>query len=89
VYFKWQVARSLSEIALDLQALRTHFNSRTLNFNGSEVDPDVQRYLVAGLNSSFSDYPMPGLFQSRPQTPFDLELDAVLNYLESQTEMEQ
>ena len=88
VYFKWQVARSLSEIALDLQSLRTHLDSRNLHLDESEAPPAVRRYLDAGLHSSFSDYPIPGLFQPRPQTPFDLELDPVLDYLESQTEMD-
>lgn len=89
VYFKWQVARSLSEIGLGLQALRTHAETRSLDFDGTEVDPAVRQYLEAGLNSSFADYPVPNIFQPKPKTPFDLELDGVLTYLESQTESDQ
>lgn len=84
IYFKWQVARSLSEIALDLQELRAHDETRVLRFDDTSVDPEARRYLEAGLNTSFSDYPMPGVFQPRPETPFDIELDQVIDYLESQ-----
>jgi hypothetical protein len=88
VYFNWQVARSLSEIALGLQELRAHTGSRSLRFDESDVAPEVRRYLDAGLNTSFSDYPMPAFFKPRPKTPFDVELDPVLDYLESQTEID-
>lgn len=83
-YFKWQVARSLSEIALDLQELRAHDETRVLRFDEASADPQVRRYLEAGLNTSFSDYPMSGIFQPRRETPFDIELDRVIDYLESQ-----
>lgn len=84
IYFKWQVARSLAEIALDLQELRAHDESRELRFDETSVDPEARRYLEAGLNTSFSDYPMPGIFLPRRETPFDIELDRVIDYLESQ-----
>lgn len=83
-YFKWQVARLLSEIALDLQELRAHDETRALRFDETFTDPQVRHYLEAGLNTSFSDYPMPGVFQPWRETPFDIELDRVIDYLESQ-----
>ncbi len=88
VYFKWQVARTLSEIAMDLQELRTHTKPTNLEVDTSAAPPAVQRYLDAGLHTSFSYYPLPGPFQPRLQTPFDAELGPVLDYLESQTEMD-
>jgi hypothetical protein len=88
VYFKWQIARMLSEIALDLQELHTHSPSRALNFDDRSVSPEVCRYLDAGLNTSFAEYPLSGPFRTRPETPFDLHLDPVLEYLESQMEMD-
>lgn len=84
IYFKWQVARSLAEIALDLQELRTHDEARNLHFDETDAAPEVRRYLEAGLNTSFSDYPMRGIFQPRCETPFDIEIDRVIDYLESQ-----
>ena len=88
VYFKWQVARTLSELALDLQQLRTHDPARQLDIHNETIPPDVHRYLDAGLNTSFSDYPVAGPFQSVQKTPFDADLEPVLAYLESQMEME-
>jgi hypothetical protein len=88
VYFKWQMARTLSEIALDLQELHTHSPSRTLDFDNRPASPEVRRYLDAGLNTSFSDYPLNGPFQMRPETPFDININPVLDYLESQMEMD-
>jgi hypothetical protein len=60
IYFKWQIARTLGRIAIDLQDLRQHNHSRILDFNPETITPRVQRYLDAGLNTSFSDYPIPG-----------------------------
>lgn len=87
VYFKWQVARMLAEIALDLQELRTHTASRTLRLDDTRLAPQGRQYLIAGLGTSFADYPMPGPFQPTHQTPFDADLDPVLTYLEHQMEM--
>ena len=92
VYFKWQIARTLGEIAMDLQELRQHTHRRKLDFTGLAVTPEVRSYLDAGLNTSFSDYPLPGglplpqKFKSLPATPFDGDIDPVLDYLETQME---
>jgi len=92
IYFKWQIARILGEIAMDLQDLRQHMRRRKLNFDESAVSPEVRQYLEAGLNTSFSDYPMsgglplPGKLKSVPSTPFDGDIGPVLDYLESQME---
>jgi hypothetical protein len=88
VYFKWQVARTLAEIALKLQELHSHSASRTLQFDERDPLPEVRRYLNAGLGTSFADYPLPRLFQFPQKTPFDMDLDPVLAYLESQTELD-
>ncbi len=93
VYFKWQIARTLSEIALDLQELREHNRSRQLKFPLG-TNQEVQKYLDAGLNTSFADYPIPGgfpipaRFRKTPVTPFDTDLESVLRYLETQLESE-
>lgn len=91
IYFKWQIARTLGEMALDVQELRLHAR-RKLEMDGPLATPDVRRYLDSALNSSFSDYPLPGgipiprRFQPLPPTPFDIELGPVIDYLESQME---
>jgi hypothetical protein len=92
IYFKWQIARTLGEIALDLQELRQHTRRRKLEFDEAVIDPQVRSYLDAGLNTSFSDYPLPGglplpkKLVSLPPTPFDGDIGPVLDYLETQME---
>ncbi len=91
VYFKWQIARTLAEIALDLQELREHARSRDLHF-ADGTQPEVQDYLEAGLNTSFADYPylggipLLGWFRKSPKTPFDMGPESIVEYLESQLE---
>lgn len=58
IYFKWQVARILGEIALDLQALHQPERRRKLDFDQATASGEVYRYLDSGLNTSFSDYPL-------------------------------
>lgn len=96
IYFKWQIARMLGQIALDLQELRLHIRSRRLEQGSSS--PQVYNFLDSGLNSSFADYPLPGslpltfsLFQkSKPEpgrtTPFDGDINPVIDYLEAEME---
>lgn len=92
IYFKWQIARSLGDIALDLQELRQHIRRRKLDFDNTAVTPFVRRYLDSSLNTSFSDYPLPGglplpsTMKALPPTPFDGDIGPVIDYLESQME---
>jgi len=94
IYFKWQIARTLGDIALDLQEQRLHARRRKLHFDESAVPAQVRRYLDAGLNTSFSDYPIPkslpliGNLKPLPPTAIDGEIGAVLDYLEAQMENE-
>ncbi|MCX6068710.1 MAG: hypothetical protein NT121_23670 [Chloroflexi bacterium] len=91
IYFKWQIARTLGDMAMDAQELRQH-TRRKLEMDGPLASPNVRRYLDSALNSSFSDYPLSGgiplprRFQPLPPTPFDIELGPVIDYLESQME---
>jgi hypothetical protein len=104
IYFKWQVARTLGEIAIDLQSLRQPVRRRKLDFNQGSVSAEVCRYLDASINTSFSDYPLkddylvsediplPDWFpfsdrsRSLPPTPFDIDIEPVIDYLETQME---
>jgi hypothetical protein len=92
IYFKWQIARTLGEVALDLQELRQHIRRRKLDFDPGQVSDEVRNFLEAGLETSFSDYPMtgglplPGKSKAVPITPFDGDVSPVLDYLETQME---
>jgi hypothetical protein len=104
IYFKWQVARTLGEIAMDLQSLHQPVRRRKLDFDAGSTSAEVYRYLDSGINTSFSDYPLrggylffgglplpdwlpfPEQFRRFPSTPFDIDLEPVIGYLESQME---
>lgn len=99
IYFKWNTARTLGHIAMQIQELNLHIHSRTLKLPDKNAAPQIYTYLDAGLNSSFSAYPLnnrPKLLdtllkptqtrQAAPPTPFDTDLDAVLDYLETELE---
>jgi hypothetical protein len=58
IYFKWKIARSLAMIAVEIEELRTHQRPRQLVFDEQVVSSRVRKYLDAGLNTSFSDYPL-------------------------------
>ncbi len=81
-YFKWQIARRLGRIAR---------GSREMSGQGSRLasaNDAVEKYLDAGLNSSFADYPRPKYpFQRPAPTPLDLDPKKAVEYLESQTEL--
>lgn len=80
VYFKWQIASLLGGIH---QAIQNHRG------NGGSEPPneEVRAYLDAGINSSYADYPTPDLFEKAQPTPFDIELEQVVEYLEEQMEL--
>jgi hypothetical protein len=104
IYFKWQIAHTLGEIAIDLQSLRQPVRRRKLDFDQGSASAEVSRYLDASINTSFSDYPLKGdyflfgdislpdwlpfldRFRSLPPTPFDIEIEPVIGYLETQME---
>jgi hypothetical protein len=104
IYFKWQIARTLGEIAMDLQSLHQPVRRRKLDYDSAPASMDVVHYLDAGIHSSFSDYPLkrgflffgrfplpdwlpfPERFRSVPLTPFDIDIEPVIGYLEAQME---
>ncbi len=77
-YFKWQLANRMGRIARRLDEL-----SGRRGRPRSE-DESVEKYLDAGTNYSFVDFPTPrGLLRRRSQTPLDADPNAVADYLES------
>ena len=81
-YFKWQLANRLGRIALGLNEIPEQ-QARA----GSKTEA-VEKYLDAGLNHSFVDFPAPrNRFQHPAPTPLDLDPKDAVEYLESQMEM--
>lgn len=84
VYSRWRVAHSLGVMADKILGLRGNRLERFKPLRGKDWNPppEVQEYLEAGLNRSFADYPL----TKRP-SPFDMDVAKVVDYLESQLEM--
>lgn len=89
IYFKWLIANRLGKIAHEILSMRMGGVKRS--FFDPLAGPDweaatpVQQYLESGLKGSFTDYPQPKRFFSKPvQTPLDHDVEEVIKYLESQ-----
>jgi energy-coupling factor transporter transmembrane protein EcfT len=81
-YFKWQLANRLGRIARRL----TETSGQQTSSNAGNVA--VEKYLDAGLNYSFVDFPGPRNRFHRPlPTPLDLDPKEAVDYLESQMEL--
>jgi hypothetical protein len=90
VFPKWHVAHLLAELALDiLDRRRTRQKNTKLLTDPDWVPPaGVKNYLEAALTTNYTDYPRPKRFMPVPSTPFDQDLEPVLDYLESLLESE-
>jgi hypothetical protein len=90
-YYKWKIANRLGELWREMSG---QFKNQGLSTRTEPPDalashpPEaVQRYLKAGLEESFVDYPLPALPYVRKQaTPFDLNVEEAVEFLESQME---
>lgn len=89
MYYKWLVANRMGKLA---RAILKFHNGQDaiphdeLNGRGWNPSDKVAAYLMSGLTRTFADFPRRG-WLSRPQeTPFDIDLDQVVTYLESQME---
>jgi len=76
-YFKWQIANRLGRIEL---GLREAFERRGRFQSAKDA---VEKYLEAGVNTSFVDYPN----RKSAPTPLDVNPKEVVDYLETQLEM--
>ncbi len=92
-YFQWVVANRLGELAQSILALReqnTEFRPRSMRrgFQNSEwrVPLDIQAYLEAGLDRSLSQPSRRRLFLRKPEPPFAINLNQVIEFLENQME---
>ena len=84
-YFKWQIANRLGRIELGLRETserRSRFQPVLSEVEASRNDA-VEKYLEAGVNTSFVDYPN----RKSASTPLDVNPKEVVDYLETQLEM--
>ncbi len=90
IFPKWHLAHLLAELALDiLDRRRTRQkDSGLLDDPAWSPPPGVKKYLDAALSTNYTDYPRSTRFRQVPPTPFDQDLDPVVEYLESLLENE-
>ena len=89
MYYKWLIANRLGKLARSILTLRGGQTARSHDaLDGRDWDPpdEVAAYLVSGLTRTFADYPRPRWFARPQETPFDVDLDRVVAFLESQME---
>jgi energy-coupling factor transporter transmembrane protein EcfT len=90
-YYKWMIANRLGKLAHEMAIPFT--NKQVQVSPDDHKDPgefpseSVLRYLKAGLDESFVDYPLPSTpFVRRKATPFDIDVNEVVVFLESELE---
>ena len=90
IFPKWHVAHLLAELALDILDRRGTRQKHARQITGPDWTPpaDVKNYLDAALTTNYTDYPKPKRFSPLPPTPFDQDLEPVIEYLESLLESE-
>lgn len=82
IYFKWQIAHMLGKIQQTIHQTASRGTS-------NRVPPPerIQAFLDAGLSTSYADYAPDGLMLKKADTPLDIELEQVVDYLEEQMEI--
>jgi hypothetical protein len=88
-YYRWKVANRLGRLARDFLIQRgDRANTRDLSpLTGRDWHPTqpVDAYLETGLHGSFADFPnQPWRFQPPEPTPLDIDVEEVVEFLESQ-----
>ena len=87
---KWHIAQVLAGMALDILDGRREKLAPARSLKGQNWTPpeEVKTYLESALTTIYSDLPKPGPLRSNQPTPFDQDLDPVIDYLESLLENE-
>jgi hypothetical protein len=89
VYYKWLIANRMGKLARSILSLRDGGVEAAVSpLEGRDWNPpdEVGAYLESGLTRTFADYPRQRRFSRPLETPFDLDLNQVIAYLESQME---
>jgi predicted secreted protein len=90
-YYRWMIANRLAKLWGEISGHMENRSRLAHSVGPNSIDrqpPEaVQRYLKAGLSESFVDYPLPPFpFMRKQVTPFDLDVNEVVEFLESQME---
>jgi hypothetical protein len=90
-YYKWKIANRLGNLAREISSRHGNWRRTEKHRESDALDQSlqesVQRYLDAGLEESFVNYPLPPLpFMRKSATPFDLDVELVVDFLEDQME---
>lgn len=90
IYPKWLIAHLLADLALDMLDRRGTRQKNTRQIMTPDWSPpeEIKKYLEAALTTNYTDYPKPKRFGPQPPTPFDMDLEPVVKYLESLLESE-
>jgi len=90
VFPKWHIARLLAEIAVQLLERREAGEKSISRLSDLDWKPPaaVERYLDAALKTNYTDYPRTRRLGQQPVTPFDQDVEPVVDYLESLLESE-
>jgi len=89
VYYKWLIANRMGKLARSILSLRNgQADVPNSPLNGRDWNPpaEVTAYLESGLTRTFADFPRQRRFSRPLETPFDIDLNQVIAYLESQME---
>jgi len=89
VYYKWLIANRMGKLARSILFLRSGQTvAPDSPLKGRDWNPpdEVAAYLVSGLVRTFADFPRQRWFSRPLETPFDIDLNQVIAYLESQME---
>jgi hypothetical protein len=89
MYYKWLIANRMGKLARSILTFRNGQDAAThgeLNGRGWNPSDEVAAYLMSGLTRTFADFPRRRWLSRPPESPFDIDLDQVVTYLESQME---
>jgi hypothetical protein len=90
-YYKWMIANRLGKLWGEMSGSTENRGRSSLPVESSaqarHPPGELQKYLKAGMEESFVDYPLPPLpFMRKKATPFDLDAAEAIVFLESQLE---
>ena len=90
-YYKWMIANRLGKLWSELSGRFGKGDKLAVpgeaNAAGQQAPEALQRYLKAGMQESFVDYPLPRRpFMRKETTPFDIDVEEAVEFLESQME---
>ena len=88
-YYKWLIANRLGKLARSILSLRdgqTDIQNGPLEGRDWNPPDEVGKYLESGLTRTFADFPRQRRFSRPLETPFDIDINQVIAYLETQME---